>query len=175
MKVFVMAVAGIQLLFACCYDYGSSRIPNALVFSMIGWGVLGEMVSAGWLGAVHYLGIVCLIWGVFFPLFCLRMLGAGDVKLLGATAGFLRDTEILPFCFGVFVAAALVSVCITLARRETGRRLCIFADYVRECVRSGRVLPYPSQGTRESGGICLSGPVLISFLLICIKGGYFEF
>ena len=125
------------LVAACGYDYKERRIPNYLILWMaitgVGWRLWNE--RAPWLPG--YLGQAMFVMAILYPFFKIRGLGAGDVKLLGVTAGYLPAEKILVFLFCSLLVAAMISLAKIWKR----------------------------DGKRRGGAVCLSGPVLVSVLL----------
>lgn len=122
---------------ACGYDYRERRIPNYLVIGMAvagaGWRFYHERAP----GSFWYLGQAVLVMAVLYPFFMAGGLGAGDVKLLGVTAGYLPAEKILGFLFCSLLIAAMISLVKILKKADR----------------------------RIRGGVRLSGPVLVSILL----------
>ena len=86
--VSTVAVVGLMIA-ATIYDVRTRRLPNALTIGAAVVAVAVNGATGGWAeGARSVLG-----WGVgvvlFLPLFALRGMGAGDVKLLGAVGAWL--------------------------------------------------------------------------------------
>ncbi len=81
-------VVGIALV-AVCWDIATRRIPNALTFGAALAALLVHGYAGGWSGA----GTAAVGWAagiaLFFPIFALGGMGAGDVKLLGALGAWL--------------------------------------------------------------------------------------
>lgn len=88
MSSFEIIIVGVALV-AVAWDVATRRIPNLLTFGaalvaliahayICGWNGLG-MAAAGWAAGV----------ALFFPVFALGGMGAGDVKLLGAVGAWL--------------------------------------------------------------------------------------
>ena len=132
-----LTALGVFLVAACSYDYRERRIPNYLILWMaiagVGWGLW----NGGTRGGLWYLGQAALVIAVLYPFFKMGGLGAGDVKLLGVTAGYLPAEKILAFLFFSLLVAAMISL---VKFRKKG-------------------------GERRSRGVCLSGPVLVSVFL----------
>lgn len=88
----LLAGAAFTLLLAsaCAFDLRVRRIPNRLVATLAGAGVLYVFATLPATTAVlHVLGggaVGLLIW---LPFWCLRVLGAGDVKLAAAVGIWL--------------------------------------------------------------------------------------
>lgn len=132
-----LAALCVFLVAACGYDYREKRIPNYLILWI-------AIVGAGWRlwserapGGLWYLGQAAIVMASLYPFFQIGGLGAGDVKLLGVTAGYLPAQKILTFLFFSLLVAAMIS--LTKIRAKGGERRC--------------------------SRVCLSGPVLVSVLL----------
>lgn len=160
-----MAALCVILAAACCYDYRENRIPNYLV-------LLAAVLGAGWQswdrglsGVFFYLGQTVLTAAVLYPVFKIGGLGAGDVKLLGVTAGYLPFEKIPAFLFCSMLTAAVISLIKMWKEKLFGERMRCLSGYLQDVMASGRWKLYP--GTDRNGkraGICLAGPVLVSIL-----------
>lgn len=99
-SMIALALLGGLLLAACWSDLRSHRIPNRLVLAGIGFGLacnalvapgLGFMSAAhpGAIGPGGALAGLLTGFGVLVPLYLLRGMGAGDVKLMAMVGAFL--------------------------------------------------------------------------------------
>ena len=85
----VAALAMLGALAAAC-DLRWRRIPNWLTAGGFGLGLLLNYTAAGWPGLIESLKGAALAFAIHLPLFALRAMGGGDVKLMtaiGALAG----------------------------------------------------------------------------------------
>jgi prepilin peptidase CpaA len=108
----VLIVASIAVVF----DVRSRRIPNWLTFgtaflafaySAIQGGLSGIGLSAaGWLAGA----------ALFFPLFALGGMGAGDVKLLAALGAWLGPAESVWIAMFAAIAGGVLALGVALAR-----------------------------------------------------------
>ena len=95
---------------AAVYDFRFRRIPNWLTLSgvILGWGLnifLFEMI--GLRTAAFGLGLAFLI---YFPLYLLRGMGAGDVKLMGAVGSIVGPAN----WFGIFILTSILGGVVAL-------------------------------------------------------------
>lgn len=106
---------GILLAVACLSDLRTRRIPNVLTMSAAAGAVLfhlatGGWVAAGWSVAGLFLGAV-----LFFPMFALRGMGAGDVKLLAAIGAWLGPGQVAIVALATSIAGGLIALIVALA------------------------------------------------------------
>lgn len=104
---------------AAVFDLRSRRIPNSLVASIA---VAGVLVAA-FLGGLHGVGRGCLSFGVATtacaPLYLLRGIAGGDVKLVLASAFWLTLAELLVALAATALCGALLGAGFLLLSRET--------------------------------------------------------
>lgn len=150
---------------ACVFDYSKNKIPNYIILFI---GILGMLENArrGWDEMVLYLAIAGLVMALLYPLFKLGCLGAGDVKLLGVTAGFLPIKKILIFLFVSMLIASVISLIKMLRSEMFWQRVSYFFAYLSDVVRRRALRLYRENlDDDRDANICLSGPILISILL----------
>ena len=82
------------LAYAAVIDVRSHRIPNRLVLTGLGFGLAYSALVPFWgpHGFLWSLGGAAIGFGILFPFWLLRLMGAGDVKLM-AMAGSLLGME----------------------------------------------------------------------------------
>lgn len=167
-----MAVLCVLLTLACGYDYRYHKIPNYLPVLTAVFGVGWRLWTGGIAGAAACVGGAALVMCLAYPLFKIGAVGAGDVKLLGAAAGYLQFGKILVFCMISLLIAAAVSWIKMVKRGSFRERMKHLVDYLRSVACSGRWKPYHAdEWDRVSAGVCLSGPIFVSILLY-IGGSY---
>jgi prepilin peptidase CpaA len=107
------ALAGV----ACWFDVRTRRIPNRLTFPATALGVAAATAAHGGAGALA--SAVGLIVGLalFFPLFALKGLGAGDVKLMGALGAWLGGTTVLGVAFYTTLAGGVLALALIVKHR----------------------------------------------------------
>ena len=126
--VALLAVAQIAALSAACLacvtDVTTRRIPNVLTFSTAACALVFHSLSEGWSGAGH--ASAGLVTGLlmFLPLFLLRGMGGGDVKLLTALALWIEPTWFLKLLLMMALVGGLLTLVMGawhIARRQRDR------------------------------------------------------
>lgn len=109
------------------------------------------------------------VFFIFFFLYRLGMLGAGDVKLFALSAAMLEKGDCIPYLSASMVAAALAAVVRLAADRNAGERIYYFCSYVAEVVRFRRFRLYLSGEERCRYSVHMAGPMLagLVWLLVC--------
>jgi prepilin peptidase CpaA len=108
-----VAVVTIALIAVTC-DVRTRRIPNWLTLSGAVAAVLYGVVAAGLYG----FGQALFGWIVgamlFFPLFALRGMGAGDVKLVAALGAWLGPVEAVYLAIFVSIAGGVAGLIVSV-------------------------------------------------------------
>lgn len=133
----MLAALCLLLATACGFDYYKRKIPNEIIIIMIVVGIIIGFRAEGVTGIPLFIGRTASGMALLYPFFKLGAIGAGDVKLLGVTAGYLPFEKILLFSFYSMLIAAVISLVKLLRKKHLKERL----------------------------SVCLSGPMLLSLLL----------
>ena len=116
----VEAVLLALVLGAAVYDVRYRRIPNWLSVSGVLIGLaLNTFLYQGWPGLRLSLLGLAVAFGVYFLLYALRAIGAGDVKLMAEVGALVGWQD----WFGIFVVAAIVGGVMALILVATKGRV----------------------------------------------------
>lgn len=86
-------------------DHRSDKIPNLLI--IVGM-VIGIVTTNHFFESISSFLFIILI---FFPLFCIGALGAGDIKCIAMISFYLTQQQLLWAVFYTFLLASVFSVC----------------------------------------------------------------
>lgn len=126
MEPVVVVVLAVALVTAIGTDLRSSRIPNWLTFSVMGFALVVHAWLGGLQGAIFSLGGLGAGLGLFLILYVTGSIGAGDVKLMAAVGalvgpyGALLSGLLAMMVGGVY---ALGAMCYQWGFVATGRKL----------------------------------------------------
>jgi prepilin peptidase CpaA len=102
---------------ACLYDVSTSRIPNKLTFTTAALAILFHVFAPSGAGFSHAaLGLLVGLV-VFFPLFALGAMGAGDVKLMAAVGAWIGAPSIVHVALYGSIAGGVLAVIVALRRQ----------------------------------------------------------
>lgn len=119
---FSLAALASMLLIAIGHDAVARRIPNALVL----WGAavaLGLSLSPNGIGLGSALAGGMVGFLGFWVLYLLRMVGAGDVKLVAATGLFVGHPDMLWVNLQILLAGGLLAIAWAVLSGQLGQTL----------------------------------------------------
>jgi prepilin peptidase CpaA len=128
MGLLALTVLMVLLLLAMREDVRSHRIPNKLVLVgvVLGLGLNGLLPGGlgfnsevpggiGWLSALKGLALGI---AVLLPIYLLRAMGAGDVKLMGMVGAFLGAGDLIGAVIATFIAGGVMALVVALWSRQ---------------------------------------------------------
>jgi prepilin peptidase CpaA len=123
----------VLLVAAAVIDFRSFRIPNWLTFggAIIGFACSALLPSADGGGLLWSIGGLGVGFGLMLPLYALKTMGAGDVKLMAMAGTFLGPWGTLNAILFTFIAGGLAAVVFALSHRAIGRLAANVKDKVQ--------------------------------------------
>ena len=119
---------------ACWFDVRTRRIPNWLTFPAALFGLVAATVAHGGPGTVSSASGFLVGLALFFPLFALKGLVAGDVKLMGALGAWLGTSIIFGVAFYTTLAGGVLALALLVRHRysgQAGRNLLLLLTHWR--------------------------------------------
>ncbi len=102
---------------ACATDLLWGKIYNWLTLPFLLAGFLYQTLTQGFTGSVHSALAIALAFALFFPLFVLKVVAAGDAKLLMALASWTDSVTTLRVAAVAIVVGALVGAFALIAEK----------------------------------------------------------
>lgn len=150
---------------AAAMDIRSFQISNRLIVSGILIGCFFHIQELGVKGVGVFLINVSLPVILFYLLFLMRVLGAGDIKLFSMIGGIWGLHILCITIAASFLVAAVMSLGKILFHRNLILRLRVFREYLCEVLASGRLLRYPQESQGEQHIIHFSIAILIGYAI----------
>ncbi len=134
----IEAVLLTLVLGAAIYDVRYRRIPNWLSVGGVLIGVaLNAFLYQGWPGLRYSLTGLLVGFGIYFVLYALRAMGAGDVKLMGAVGSMVGWEN----WAGIFIVTAIIGgamgLILVMVRKRTMKTL-FNVGFILSEMKSGR-------------------------------------
>lgn len=113
------------LMTAAVVDVREERIPNWLTLGGLAFGLLYSVFVPFWdkHGVLWSLAGAGIGFGVMFPLWLLRMTGAGDVKLMAMSGALLGLQAIPTALLGSLIAGGAFAILFSIRRGNLGTML----------------------------------------------------
>jgi len=123
MPVLLKLVLILTALAAACYDLRVRRIPNWISLSGIVLGAGLNTYFEGPEGAVTAAGGLLVALCIYIPLYALKGMGAGDVKLMAAVGAIAGPRNWFTIFLATAILGGIASLALVLWRKRTGQTL----------------------------------------------------
>ena len=159
------------LSMAVVTDLRSFRISNCLIVIGFILGLIFQIFTYGVRGAGVFFLNVSIPMILFYLLFLIRVLGAGDVKLFSMIGGIWGVQILCKTIVISFLAGAAMSLCKLLYQRNLISRLLVFREYAYQVLHTGKLSEYPQEVQGKDHVIHFSIAILIGYP-IAMEVGY---
>lgn len=158
------------MLAAIGMDLKSEKIKNSLIML----GIAGIMVKAAWFFGLSRMadcgmGFMIPIFSLFI-LFYFHMFGAGDIKLLAVTGGFLGVRGSIFCMLASFFIGAVFAAVKMLYYNSFHERFAYFFHYMKKILKNQKREPYYLDD-QKAARLHFSIPIACSVALYYIGGG----
>jgi len=152
------------LLMSLISDVKTRKIKNLIVFSFMVMGVLIGLCETGLVGILNSMCGIILPILILFPLFVLKMLGAGDIKCFSAIgaimgAGFAAESIIYSFIVG-----GVIALIIMLFNNNAVKRFKGLLNYLKTCILTFSITQYDDL-KRSEGAFRFTYAVVIGVII----------
>ena len=145
---------------AAVQDLRHGRISNRLIVTGLIAGALAQVIRHPALGIYIFLGNISIPVILFYLLFQMRVLGAGDIKLFSMIGGIVTTQELFRCMAYSFVAAGAGAVLFLAFDSDRRAKLLRAARYLLELPVTGRIVPYEHFCGKDSFSFAFAVPIL---------------
>ncbi|MCU7554878.1 A24 family peptidase [Alteromonas sp. ASW11-19] len=150
---------------AIFFDLRAYRIPNMLCATFLTLGIVLNGIENGIAGALWATAAACLMLILLFPLYSLKMLGAGDVKLMMAVGAIIGITlSLWSLAWGIAIGGLLTVLFAAYKAGWSSVKKTVYRYFMCFCMRR-----YVKPDADEFGAIRVPyAPALaLGFLITC--------
>ncbi len=144
-------ILAVLLIVTVTTDVRTYRIHNLPVALALVCGLIWNLAADGIPGLARSLLAALIPFALLIALFALRMLGAGDIKLLCAIGAIMGIPFILYTIGFSFLAGGLLALGFMLVRGNGWQRLRHIGSYLRTCFLTHNFLPYTNFDDKSDG------------------------
>lgn len=146
-------------------DIRTRKISNRLILSGLVLGCIRNLSQYGWKGSIYFLILISLPVLVFYLLFLMRALGAGDIKLFSVICsciGLKGFVEVVKFSF---LAGAACSILVLIRNKNLFYRMVYFSDYVRTALFTKSIAKYDYKSDGKQNFIHFSVSIFVGYVV----------
>ncbi len=164
----MVAEMGLLLVsfFACLQDIQLHKVKNWYILVMLFMGLVYQIFSgdtiSGILGAASGM--------IFYPLFMLRLMGAGDVKMFCVLGAWAAVPDIFMLMACCVLVNGVVALCFMLFRKNGRKVFYNFGLWLKNCFLSGSYIPMAEEADKSDRYPYMIG-VFLGVIVFCVIGG----
>jgi prepilin peptidase CpaA len=121
MEILFLSAAAAWATIGAAWDVRSRRVPNFVSYSGLLAGILLRSSLLGWRGLVTALAGGAVGGGIFFLLYLVKGMGAGDVKLMAAVGALVGIPVVFHIMLACALAGGIMALAVTLYRSTAAR------------------------------------------------------
>ncbi len=164
LTIFPYIICSVFLLVINYTDFKSYRIKNAAVLPMLVIGLVLGLVGQSF--PAHLYGMLLPL--ILFPLYALKMLGAGDIKAFCAIGAVMGVSFVIRTMLFSFLCGGVLAAVFMLCNRIFAERFRCLWEYVKQCFSLGKFLPY-AYGKSEKSVFRFSYAISLGFVAACLN------
>lgn len=165
-RIIKFSVLIILLILATVSDFKTYRIPNKLILSGLVISFFFQFFKGSFLSVLYCFGTLILVCVVFLPIYFIRAIGAGDIKLFAMITCFIGMKQGLQVIIVAFMIGGIFSLIKLFRYHIFHVQLQSLAEYVTQFYYLKKIVPYSSISIDKKNVIHFSFPILLSTIMI---------
>lgn len=160
------------VLIAAIFDVRAHRIPNWLVGAGLVFALVHHAFLTGGVGAAHAASGFAVGLLILMPLYAMRTLGAGDVKLIAMVGAFVGPAAVITTILATMIVGGILAVIASAQKRmlrqlASNLRTMIIMRHIRQLggAVSDTDLSPPSVG-KMPYALAIAGGTLIQIFIL---------
>lgn len=162
----------IILVIASILDMRYYKVSNKLILIGLSIGCLMSLHSDGVRGMLYSLVGILLPVVLLFILFCIKVIGAGDIKLLSVVGSMYGAKFVLQCTVMAFLVGGIISLIRIIVQGNLLSRLRHAIAYVEVLMLKKQAIPYePYSNIHSYDSMHFSIAILLAFMLVQLIRG----
>ncbi len=154
------------LIITAITDLCCCKIPNFCIAAGMTGGLIMTFASYSFGGLWQAIVQVIAVFCVFYPLYMIGGLGAGDVKLFMMISCWVRRDRLISCLLVIMLIAGMISAAKMILFRESRERLYYLGRYIKKAALTGTFDEYMTCTADKKSIIRLSVPTLAGVALM---------
>ena len=146
-------------------DLQANKISNRLIMSGLFLGCIRNLAGYGWMGSIYFLIRISFPVLVFYLLFLMHALGAGDIKLFSVICSCIGLRNLTRVVLFSFLAGAVFSSVMLIRNKNLYSRIAYFSGYIRSALFTKSIPKYECESDGKQNYNHFSLPILIGYLI----------
>ncbi len=146
-------------------DLQTKKISNRLILSGLLLGCMRNLAQYGWKGSIYFLILISFPVLIFYLLFLMRALGAGDIKLFSVISSCIGLEGFLEVVKFSFLAGAACSFLVLLRNKNLYARIHYLSHYVKTALLTKSITKYDYESGGKQNFIHFSIAILAGFIV----------
>lgn len=168
MKEGVYVLLLVLLLIAAMEDIHYGRVSNRLIVIGLGVGFCVQLYQYSIVGIFIFIWNVCVPIILFFLLFLMRVLGAGDIKLFSMIGSMLTVRDIGWIILFSFLWGGVIAFVILFRAEHKWKRLKGNFLYLWNCVVQRKAISYEPPEDEEILYMPFAVPILLGMVTFLV-------
>lgn len=143
------AVVLILLILSLFTDTKNYKIKNSIILFFAIAGFTLNCIQSGFTGIINWFIGLAVPMIVLFVLFALRMLGAGDIKLIAVIGGLLGLDFLIKSSLYILMIAGVMALIKMMINRNLVIRFRHFFDYIHNIIINKQIGIYDEINTKD--------------------------
>ena len=146
-------------------DLQTNKISNRLIMSGLFLGCIRNLAGYGWMGSIYFLIRISFPVLVFYLLFLMHALGAGDIKLFSVICSCIGLRNLTRVVLFSFLAGAVCSILVLIRNKNLFYRMVYFSDYVRTALFTKSIAKYDYKSDGKQNFIHFSVSIFVGYVV----------
>ena len=146
-------------------DIRTRKISNRLILSGLVLGCIRNLSQYGWKGSIYFLILISLPVLVFYLLFLMRALGAGDIKLFSVISSCIGLKGVLDIIIYSFLTGAVLSLIVLIHNKNLYSRIAYLSEYVKRALYTKSIAKYDYKSDGKQNFIHFSVSIFVGYVV----------